>query len=119
LDEFQIFDMRFVRPNSIMPVIVKDREGKADVANKSCLESDLAKEWGDMRTVRSRRYQSKNVRKSKAVFGIEKWAGFVVHLLIDPEECRTETVSFKSKKGWRRRAIVRYEDDGICENEEF
>jgi hypothetical protein len=30
-----------------MPVIIKGREGNADVANKACLRSDLAKEWGD------------------------------------------------------------------------
>jgi hypothetical protein len=101
--------MRFVKPSSTMPEIVKGREGNADVANMVCLRSDLAKEWGDMSTVR----RSPNVRKSKAVVGIEKWAGFAVHLLIDLEECRTETLSFGPKKGWRRRAIVRYEDDGI------
>ena len=105
--------MRFVKPSSIMPVIVKGREGNADVANKACLESDLAKEWGDVRTVRGGWCQSKNVRKSKAFVGIEKWAGFAVYLLVDAEECRTETVSFGPKQGRRRRAIVRYEDDGI------
>jgi hypothetical protein len=84
------------------------------VANKACLGSDLAKEWGDVRTVRGGRCRSKNVRKSKAVVGIEKWAGFAVHLLVDAEECRTETVSFGPIQGRRRGAVVvRYEDDGF------
>jgi len=43
--------MRFVKPSSNTPVIVKGREGDADVANKACLRSDLAKEWGDVSTV--------------------------------------------------------------------
>ena len=38
--------MRFVKPSSNTPVIVKGREGDADVANKACLRSDLAKDWG-------------------------------------------------------------------------
>jgi hypothetical protein len=92
-----------------MPEIVKDREAYANMANKACLRSNLAKEWGDMGTVR----RSQNVRESKAVVGIEKRAGFAMHLLVDAEECRTETLSFGPKKGWRQRAIVRYEDDGI------
>ena len=64
--------MRFVKPSSIMSVIVKGREGNADVANKACLRSDLAKKWGDASTVRGGLCRSKNVRKSKAVVGIEK-----------------------------------------------
>jgi hypothetical protein len=55
-----------------MPEIVKGREGNADVANKACLGSDLAKEWGDVRTVRGRWRRNKNIRKSKAVVGIQK-----------------------------------------------
>ena len=80
-----------------MLVIVKGREGNVDVANKACLRSDLAKEWGDVSTVCGGRCRSQNVRKSKAVVGIEKWAGFPMHLLVDAEECRIETVSFGSK----------------------
>jgi hypothetical protein len=51
----QIFIMRFVKPSSTTPVIVKGREGNADVANKACLRSNLAKEWGDVSTVCSGR----------------------------------------------------------------
>jgi hypothetical protein len=40
--------MCFVKPSSTTPVIVKGREGDADVANKACLRCDLAKEWGDV-----------------------------------------------------------------------
>jgi hypothetical protein len=47
--------MRFVKPSSTTPVIVKGREGNADVANKACLRSNLAKEWGDVSTVCSGR----------------------------------------------------------------
>lgn len=103
--------MRFVEPSSIMPVTVKGREGNTDVVNKSCLRSDLANKWGDMSTIHSGRCQSKGVRKSKAVVGIEKWAGFAVRLLVDAEECRTKTVSFEPKQGQGRRTIVRYEDN--------
>jgi hypothetical protein len=114
--------MRFVKPSSIMLGIVKRRkggEGNADVANKACLGSDLAKEWGDVSTICGGGYRSKNVRKSKAVVGIEKWACFAVCLLTELEECRTETVSFRSKQGRRRRAIVCYENYGFWANEEF
>jgi len=88
-DEFQIFDMRFVKACATMPEIVKGREGNADVTNKVCLGSDLEEEWGDVSTVR----RSPDVGKSKAVIGIEKWACFAVRLLIELEECRTEAVS--------------------------
>jgi hypothetical protein len=97
----------------------KSREGNADVANKACLGSDLGKEWREVSTVCGGRYRSKNVRKSKAVVGIEKRACFAIHLLVELEECRTETVSFGSKQGWRRRAIVCYEGDGFWVNEEL
>jgi len=69
------------------------------MAHKACLRSDLAKEWGDVSTVGGGRCRSKNFRKSKAVVGIEKWAGFPMRLLVDVEERRIETVSFGSKQG--------------------
>jgi hypothetical protein len=56
------------------------------VANKACLRFDLAKEWGDMSTIYGGRYRSKNIRKSKAVIRIEKWAGFPIGLLVNAEE---------------------------------
>jgi hypothetical protein len=71
LDEFQIFNMHFLKPSSTTPVTVKGREGDADVANKACLRSDLVKEWGDVSTVRGGRGQGKNIRESEAVVGIE------------------------------------------------
>jgi hypothetical protein len=114
--------MRFVKHSSIILGIVegrKGRDGNADVANKACLGSDLAKEWGDVSTVCGGQCRSKNVRKSKAVVGIEKWACFAVHLLIELKECRTETVSFGSKQGRRLRAVVCYEDEGFWVNEEL
>jgi hypothetical protein len=58
--------------------------------------SDLAKEWGDVSTVR----RIPNVRKLKAVVRIKKWAGFAVYLLIDLKECRTESLSFEPTKRW-------------------
>ena len=85
--------MRFVKACATMPEIVKGREGNADVTNEACLGPDLEEEWGDMSTVR----RIPDVRKSKAVVRIEKWAGFTVRLLVDAEECRIETVSFGSK----------------------
>ena len=63
--------MCFVKPSSTTPVIVKGREGDADVANKACLRSDLAKEWGDVSTVRGGRCRGKNTRELGAVIGIE------------------------------------------------
>ena len=63
--------MRFVKPSFTIPVIVKGREGDADVANKACLRSDLAKEWGDVSTVRGGPCRGKNIRESEAVVGIE------------------------------------------------
>jgi hypothetical protein len=63
--------MRFVKPSSTTPVIVKDREGDVDVANKACLRSDLAKEWSDVSTIRGGRYRGKNIRESEAVVRIE------------------------------------------------
>jgi hypothetical protein len=99
--------MRFVKPSSIMLVIVKGREGNADVANKAYLRSDLAKKWGDVSTIRGGRCRSKDVRKSKAIVGIEKWAGFAMHLLVDAEECRAEIVSFGPK-------LLRGRSDGVA-----
>src|SRR6266487_18529 len=69
------------------------REGNAYVTSKTCLRSDLAKEWGDVRTVCGGCCRSKNIRKPKAVVGIEKWAGFPMRLLVDAEERQIGTVS--------------------------
>jgi hypothetical protein len=63
--------MRFVKPSSTTPIIVKGREGDADVANKACLGFDLAKEWGDVSTVRAGRCRGKNIRESEAIVGIK------------------------------------------------
>jgi hypothetical protein len=113
--------MRFVKHSSILLGIIEGRKGRdfnADVANKACLGSDLAKEWGHVSTICGGRYPNKNVRVSKAVVGIEKWACFAVRLLIELEEYRAETVSAGSEQGRRRRAVVCYEDDGFWVNEE-
>jgi hypothetical protein len=114
--------MRFIKHSSILLGIEegrKGRDGNADVANKACLGSDLAKEWGDVSTICGRRYRSINVREYKAVVGIEKWACFAMRLLVKLEECRAETVFAGSEQGRRRRAVVCYEDDGFWANEEF
>jgi hypothetical protein len=52
------------------------------VANKACLGSDLAKEWGDVSSVRGGQCRSKNARESKAVIGMEKWASLCACLLM-------------------------------------
>ena len=62
--------MRFVKHSFIMPEIVKSKEGDANVVNKACLGSDLAKEGGDVRIVCGKRCRNKNIRKLKAVIGI-------------------------------------------------
>jgi hypothetical protein len=95
--------MGFVKNSSIMSEIVKGREGNTDVANKACLESDFANKWGDVSTICGGLCGGKkNVRKSKAVVGIEKYAGFAMHLLVNAQKCRTETETISSgpKKGW-------------------
>ena len=98
---------------------VKGREGNVDVANMASLGSDLAKEWGDVRTTRGRQSRNKNAGKSKAVVGIQQWAGFAVHLLVGTEECRTEIFPFGEKQGRRRKAMGCYKDDGFGANKEF
>jgi hypothetical protein len=82
-DEFQIFDMRFVKACATMPEIIEGREGNADVTNKICLGSELEEVRGNMSTVR----RIPDVSKSKAVIGIEKWACSAVRLLIELEKC--------------------------------
>jgi hypothetical protein len=112
-DEFQIFDMRFVKACATMLEIVKGREGYADVTNKICLGSDLEEERGNVSTVR----RIPNVGESKTIIGIEKWACFAMRLLIELEKCWTEAVSSGSKQGRRQRAIVCHKDDGFWMNE--
>jgi hypothetical protein len=112
-DEFQIFDMRFVKACATMSKIVKGRKGYADVTNKICLGSDLEEERGNVSTV----CQIPNIGESKTIIGIEKWACFAMRLLIELEKCWTETVSSGSKQGRRRRAIGCYKDDGFWMNE--
>ena len=63
------------------------------------MRSDLAKEWGDVSTVRGGRGRGKIIGESEAVVGIEQWTGFAVRPLVDAEKCWTETVSFRPKEG--------------------
>jgi hypothetical protein len=60
-----------MKPSSTTPVIVKGREGDADVANQACLRSDLVKEWDDVGAICGGRYRGTNVRELKAVVRIE------------------------------------------------
>jgi hypothetical protein len=53
--------MRFMKPSSTTLVIVKGREGDADVANQACLRSDLVKEWDDVGAVRGGRYSGRRI----------------------------------------------------------
>ena len=53
-----------------MPEIVKGKEGNVNIANKTCLRSDLAKEQGNIRTICGKQCRNINVRKSKAVIRI-------------------------------------------------
>jgi hypothetical protein len=55
----------------------------------------------------------------KAVFGIEKWAGFAMHLLTELDNRQTETVSCGSKQGRQHRAMACYEGEGFWGDEKY
>ena len=96
----RFFDMRLVKHNSIMPEIVKGREGNADVANKACLGSDLVKEWDDVRTVRGRGCRNKNVRKSKAIVGIQsEMASLCTFLLMRRSAGQRLSILYRKRGG--------------------
>jgi hypothetical protein len=75
--------MRFIKTCATLSEIVKGRKGYADITNKICLGSNLEEEQGNVSTV----CQIPNIRESKTVIRIEKWACFAIYLLIKPKKC--------------------------------
>lgn len=70
-DELQILDMRFMKYSPSKLRVVKGRKGYADIANKTCIRSDLVKEWADVSTGRRRRCGGEYFWELEAVIRIE------------------------------------------------